>query len=352
MDKIKKFFKNIFVAKSDSKYWMASAVFLVLIVAFLGVYSLSPDFNRATNTLLWGTQNAVEQTKLFKLPVTVVYNQSSEDQRMRMEQFVTNLADPQQALMDTEVEPKWLDVNTPEAQQLIQKSRLKYLPQLFVDASIEQHPQFQPMQQYLTKSDDVYFIRLAPLEHLGVPPFTDGQVSGTDPAQAKVVIQVYESFSCNHCAEAHETLNRILQEYPSTVSVVYKYFEPGDAYVSIARGAACAADQGKFSQMQDLMFRGQADMLAKLPTFTNEEDATAYIEDTLKGYARAAGLDAAIFQGCLDERAHAIAIEQQTLDAIDYGVNGPPAFFINRRFQSGLLSYDEFKTMIEEELQK
>ncbi len=350
MKKIKTFFRNLFVTKKDSKLWMVSSLVLFAAVAFLGVYSFSPDFNRSVNALLWGTQTAETRTKLFKLPVTVVINEKSEDQKMRMEQFLANMADPQQALIDTELEPKWLDANTPEARQLIQHSGLKYLPQIFVDVSIEQHPQFQAMQQYLTKSGDIYYIRLAPLEHLSVPPYTDGQVAGMDPAQAKVVIQAYESFSCSHCAETRETLNRIVREYPSDVSVVYKFFEPGDAYVRIAEGAACAADQDKFERMQELMFKGQTDVLAKLPTFTNEEDALAYVHDTLLGYARTAGLDTTVFKSCLDERAHAIAIEKQTLDAIDYGVNGPPSFFINERFQSGLLSYDEMKTMIEEEL--
>ncbi len=351
--KINKFLKYIFVTNADHGIWIVSSAVLFLTLVVFALYTYQPEFNRSVDALLWGTQQAESaQKQLFQLPVTVVYNSSSEDQKMRMDQFLENLTDPTRALQSTELKTTWLDSKTPEAQRLITKSSLKYLPQVFLDQSIEQHPQFQALQQYVNKGEDFYFIRLAPLEHLQIPPNAGGQVAGADPSQAKVVIQAYESYACDHCATAQDTLEKILKEYPGTVSVVYKHFEPGDVYNQLGQGADCAADQNKFSEMQTRMFKGQADMLAKLQTFTSAPDAVAYVNETLTGYAKSLGMNSGVFKTCLENKVHSKDVERQTLDAIDYGVNAPPTFFINKNFQAGLLSYDEFKTIIDQELKK
>lgn len=351
--KIEKFFKYVFVTNADHEIWIVSSVVLFLAMAVFAAYSFQPDFNRSVNSLLWGTQQKSQtQEKLFHLPVTVVYNSSSQDQKMKMDQFLQNLTDPQQALVNTDLQTTWLDSKDPKAQDLIARSGLKYLPQVFVDVSIEQHPQYQAMQQYLNKKDNFYFIRLAPLENLQIPPVEGGHVAGADPEKAKVVIQAYESYSCDHCATVQDAFKKILKEYPDTVSIVYKHFEPGDLYNQIAQGAECAADQNKFTEMQDQLYKGQPAMLQKFQTFTKTEEATSYARTALETYAKAIRLNMALFKTCLDGAVHQKSIEMQTLDAIDYGINGPPAFFINKNFQNGLLSYDEFKSIIEEELKK
>ena len=351
--KIKRLSKYIFITNANHGIWIISSAVLFLVLVVFGLYTYQPELNRSVDALLWGTRQAENaQKQLFQLPVTVVYNSSSEDQKMRMDQFLENLADPTRALQSTELKTTWLDIKTPEAQKLIAKSSLKYLPQVFLDQSIEQHPQFQALQQYVNKGEDFYFIRLAPLEHLQIPPYTGGQVSGADPSQAKVVIQAYESYACDHCATAQDALQKILKEYPGTVSVVYKHFEPGDVYNQLGQGADCAADQNKFSEMQARIFKGQPEMLAKLQTFTTAEDALGYVNSTLTAYAKSIGMNGGVFQTCLEDKIHSKTVEQQTLEAIDYGVNAPPTFFINKSFQSGLLSYDELKTLIDQELKK
>jgi protein-disulfide isomerase len=107
--------------------------------------------------------------------------------------------------------------------------------------------------------------------------------------------------------------------------------------------------------MQDLIFKEQPAMLQKLQTLSQTATADqgiAYLKTLLAGYAKTLGLDAKTFQTCLDQKTHSAAIDQQTLDAIDYGVNEPPSFFINSQFQSGLVTYDQFKTIIDAELKK
>ncbi len=350
--KIEKFFKNIFVKNADHEIWIVSSVVLFLIFAVFAAYTYQPNFNRSVNSLLWGTstQQTTQEKALFHLPVTIVYDSASQDQKTKMDEFLANLSDPQRALIDTDLQPTWLDYKTPQAKDLMAQSGLMYLPQVFIDPSIEQHPQFKSMQQYLDKKGNIYFIRLAPLENLATPPVDEGHAAGIDPSKAKVVIQDYESYSCDHCAEAETTLQQILKNYPTTVSVVYKHFEPGPVYNLVAQGAECAADQNKFFQMQDAIFKGQPAMLQKFQSITDQTAVMAYIKTLLESYAKTLRLNAKDFQSCLDNQTHSATVGLQTDNAIDYGVNQPPTFFINDKFQDGLLSYDQFKTIIDQEL--
>jgi len=355
--KVQGFFEFVFVSNAENEIWLISAVVLFLVLVLYALYSYEPNFNRSVNTLLMGTQQVAQtQEKLFKLPVTVVYDSSSTEQKTRMNEFLANLSDPTAALIATDVEPTWLDYKDQKAQALIQQSGLKYLPQIFLDPSIQQHPQFKALQQYLTNKGDVWFIRLAPLQNLGTPDATQGNFQGVDPTKAKVVIQAYESYACDHCAEAQATLKKIVQDYPNDVSIVYKHFEPGDVYNQVAQGAECAGDQGKFFQMQDVIFKGQPDMLKKFQSFSTAQTASpevaAYVDTLLQTDAKNLHLNLDLFKTCMSEKTHYALIQQETLDAVDYGVNGPPSFFINQQFQNGLLSYDQFKPIIDSELKK
>lgn len=361
--KIQKFFKFIFVKNADHAIWVISSGLMFLIIVVFAVYTFAPDLQRSVNGLIPGTQETAQtQEKIFQLPVTVVYDSSSQAQKTRMDKFLGNLTDPKQALRSTQLKTTWLDSKTPQAQQLIAESGLKYLPQIFLDPSIEQHPQFSALKQYLNKKGDVYFIRLASLENLEIPPVTDGHFAGADPLKAKVVIQAYGSYACEQCVAIQSVLKQIVKNYPTTVSVVYKHFEPGDSYNQIAQSAECATEQNKFFEMQDLLYKGQAEMLSKLDPLlesagnaANPQNSAAavktYIKQLLEGYAQKLHLNFKKFQTCLSDQTYLKAIDQQTLDAIDYGVNGPPAFFINKKFESGLASYDDFKSLIDQELQ-
>lgn len=74
------------------------------------------------------------------------------------------------------------------------------------------------------------------------------------------------------------------------------------------------------------------------------------IVSSLKGLAGQAGLDQGKFDSCLDSNQKAEAVNKDLADGTSAGVNGTPAFFINGRLLSGAVPFEQFKTIIDEEL--
>ena len=70
----------------------------------------------------------------------------------------------------------------------------------------------------------------------------------------------------------------------------------------------------------------------------------------LKSYAQKLGLDQNKFNSCLDSGSKTDLVKKDLDDGTKVGVNGTPAFFINGRLISGAVPFEQFKTIIDEEL--
>jgi len=97
-----------------------------------------------------------------------------------------------------------------------------------------------------------------------------------------------------------------------------------------------AGAQGKFWQMHDTLF-------------TNN---TALERPSLEKYAQDIGLNVEKFKADLDAKKYKAAIEAETKEGADIGVNGTPAVFINGRKISGAYPWETFKKIADEELAK
>jgi protein-disulfide isomerase len=96
----------------------------------------------------------------------------------------------------------------------------------------------------------------------------------------------------------------------------------------------CAKEQGKFWEFHDKIFENQRAL----------EDAD------LKRYATEIGLDAESFNTCLDSGKFKNEVMQDQREGQEVGVTGTPAFFINGRFISGARPFEDFKSLIDQEL--
>lgn len=70
----------------------------------------------------------------------------------------------------------------------------------------------------------------------------------------------------------------------------------------------------------------------------------------LKAYASKIGLDQNKFNSCLDSGSKASPVKADLDDGTKAGVNGTPAFLINGRLLSGAVPFEQFKSVIDEEL--
>jgi protein-disulfide isomerase len=157
------------------------------------------------------------------------------------------------------------------------------------------------------------------------------------PASAPVTLVEFSDFQCPYCANLFRTLHEILSKYGAQVRLVYKNFPLRQIHPNAEKAAEaglCAADQGQFWQMHDLMFQTQDQL--------SEED--------LKAKAAQLKLDAEAFNQCLGSGKNAGKVNQDLFTGAKLGVSGTPVLFINGRFVSGAVPFEDIAKIVDEEL--
>ncbi len=159
------------------------------------------------------------------------------------------------------------------------------------------------------------------------------------PVNAGVTLVEFSDFQCSYCRALYVTLKEVLKNYPDAVRIVFRNY-PLDSIHPDAQKAAeaalCAGEQKRFWEMHDAIFEDQGNLKP----------------EQLKDRAANLGLDAAVFNTCLDSGRQAGAVSCDLKEGSALGVNGTPAIFINGRFLSGAQPYTELAKIIDEELER
>ncbi len=156
-------------------------------------------------------------------------------------------------------------------------------------------------------------------------------------ANAKVVMVEYSDFQCPACGAAEPTVQEIISAYGNKIKFVYRHFPLTNIHPNAQKAAEsseCASAQGKFWEMHSKLFENQKALK---------------ISD-LKTYAQQIGLNTTAFNQCLDSGIAASAVKADFNEGIAEGVRATPTFFINGRKIEGVVPFDEFKTVIDQEL--
>lgn len=156
---------------------------------------------------------------------------------------------------------------------------------------------------------------------LGLPGHQRG------PDDALVTIVVWSDFQCPYCARNAPDLERLADEHPKDVRLIYRHMPiSGHRYAQLsAEASVAAAAQGKFWPFADAMFADQ-DHLDRAG---------------LEAKAQAVGLDMAAFKAALDDRRYHEAVAAEGAAGTALGVSGTPAMFINGSPVEGAVGYDE-----------
>ncbi len=245
-------------------------------------------------------------------------------------------------LLAKEVDQKIKDPTPEEVNQFYEtnKERIRS-PKEQVSAQIQQYLK----QQNYSKAKDELIARLKKENQVTVAlePLRANVSSSGEPSrgaeQAPVTIIEFSDFQCPYCRNFSTTLARVLKDFGPDVRLVYRQLpliEIHPMAEKAAEASLCAQDQGKFWELHDLMFKDQANLKV----------------DDLKAKAASLGIDASSFNTCLDSGKYAEKIRQDIRDGAVVGASGTPAWFINGRFFSGALPYEQVAATIKEELQK
>ena len=175
----------------------------------------------------------------------------------------------------------------------------------------------------------------------------DGRTMGQ--AAAPATVDLYGDFRCSACYNFTEmgTEQKLVNNDVATgrARIVWHDYLTIDradgktASRDAANAAWCAADQGKFWTMHDWLYANQSP----------SEDASAFTKERLAAIGKAAGLDMAAYQPCLDAGTHdsAITAEQSGAPA---DVSGTPTVIVNGKLvgaQGTVPTYDEIKAAID-----
>lgn len=160
------------------------------------------------------------------------------------------------------------------------------------------------------KDKELLFIDLAAVYDL---PVNNSAIKG--PEDAPVTITVFDDFQCPYCARLVPVLEKVMQQYPTQVRIVFKHF-PLSMH-KFARQAAVASiaarNQGKFWQFHDELFANYNQL--------NEEKIRELAENT--------GLDMARFDQDIKNPAFLQEVNSDMQLGSKSGVRGTPAVFIN-----------------------
>lgn len=168
---------------------------------------------------------------------------------------------------------------------------------------------------------------------------------------AKVTIIEFSDYQCPFCRSFwRDTLNQIKQEYidsGKSVEFVYRDFPLSTIHPmaqKYAEAAECSQDQNKYWQMHDKIFEEQDKL--------GQGTIGAYGVDDIKRWGGELGLNILEFNQCLDSGKYASEVKKDFEDGSKAGVGGTPTFFINGQVVVGSQPFEDFKNIIDAELEK
>ena len=132
----------------------------------------------------------------------------------------------------------------------------------------------------------------------------------------------YGDFECPYCGNAFAEIQEVRRRLGDRLTFEFLHFPIEEKHphaLQAAEAAEAARAQGRFEEMHDLLFQNQR----KLE------------RDDLIGYAEQLGLDVERFTRELDEHVHVERIRAERQAAIERGVSGTPAFFVDGERHEG-----------------
>ena len=204
----------------------------------------------------------------------------------------------------------------------------------------------------VTVSEDGRYLVFGEVEDMTVDPFKavmekivvkDRPYKGG--ASAKVTIVEYSDFQCPFCTRGYNTMeNQVLKEYGDKVKFYYKHFPlPMHPWATPAAVATeCALEQNKdaYWKLYTYYFEHQKDITPQ----NLKEKTTEALKDSK--------IDMAKFNECFDGNKTADNVKAQMAEGQGVGVTGTPGFIINGRLVSGAQPFENFKAIIDDELNR
>ncbi|MCB9707326.1 MAG: thioredoxin domain-containing protein [Myxococcales bacterium] len=166
------------------------------------------------------------------------------------------------------------------------------------------------------------------------------------PNDALVTIIEVSEFQCPFCKRVGPTIEQIQKAYGSDVRFVFKH-NPLPFHPNAMPAAEAASEVRK--QLGDKGFWAFHDVLFENQQALERPQLEKYAASLNVGGKR---VNMAQFKQAMDKHVHKASIEADQKLAQQFGASGTPSFFINGRNLRGAQPFENFKTVIDEELKK
>lgn len=159
---------------------------------------------------------------------------------------------------------------------------------------------------------------------------------------AKVTLVEFADFQCPACGASAPITQALMTEYGDRVRFVFRHFplQQHEQAYDAARAAEAAGAQGKFWEMHDKLYTLQ-------DQWSEKSDAMARFE----GYAKDLELNIDEFKKSISDKQFDSRIQAGLTDGTAAAVNATPTFYINGQKLSGVFKLDEWKRLIDKELE-
>lgn len=180
-------------------------------------------------------------------------------------------------------------------------------------------------------------------QNLTIAPVSKRDITNNE-SKGKVTLVEYADFQCPACAAYHPIVNQLLIDFKGKIYYVYRMFPltniHPNSHIS-AQAAYAALKQNKFFEMSDLLFTKQTE-------WAGLQDPTPAFTD----YAKLLKLNADKFKNDMNSDEAKKYVNDSEQLALSEGINSTPTFFINGVKVQNPQSYDDFKKLINNELNK
>ncbi len=181
-------------------------------------------------------------------------------------------------------------------------------------------------------------------------PATQNVTTSTDKdwvtgnKESSIVLTEYADFQCPACGYYHQIAKKLYKEFGTKVKFVYRNFPLRQIHKNAqlaAQAAGAGGKQGKFWEMSDTLFENQQ-------TWSEQDNA----EETFITYAKKLGLDIPQFKIDINSKEVKDKISSDYKNGIKAGVNYTPTFFLNNKKIQNPRTYDEFKNVLNQAIDK
>ena len=165
---------------------------------------------------------------------------------------------------------------------------------------------------------------------------------------APVTLVEFLDPECESCAAFSPVVKKILKDYEGKIRLVVRYMPLHPNSLRAASLTEAAGEQGKYWQMQELLFQRQSEWGTK----HGPPSATAPPPDInvlFDKYAAELGLDMAKVKAATNENRFQEKLQRDLKDGQTLGVRQTPTFFVNGR-KLARFSEADLRALIDEEL--